>query len=176
MSRHLQLCSRLLRPHDILPIAIQQTSEAVIDVISIRTDVNARADGPSGRLPTDWRDTRQVQSEELLPLRCVHEQCNGERAPVKHECTFHDLKTDHRGRLMLKVRWKGFRSLMYEIPMSGRDHDHGRRINMQSFSRRIARAIVHFLAANAIHIPWDRIIHHHLETGYSTWQPVLTTI
>ncbi|THH20286.1 hypothetical protein EW146_g1041 [Bondarzewia mesenterica] len=89
------------------------------------------------------------------------------RLSSSHEYTFHDLKTDHRGRLMLKVRWNGFRSLMYEIPVSGQNHDHGRYINMQSFSRRIARAIVHFLAANAIHIPWDRVILHHLEeTGY----------
>ncbi|ETW84513.1 hypothetical protein HETIRDRAFT_312477 [Heterobasidion irregulare TC 32-1] len=104
----------------------------------------------------------------------VHEIMSNMRLSGSHDYTFRDMKVDHRGRLMLKIRWNGYRSLMYEIPVSGHD---GGYVNIQSFSRRVARAVVHFLAANAIQIPWDRVLIHRLEeTAFGTWQPVLSTI
>ncbi|KAA1466045.1 hypothetical protein DENSPDRAFT_768703 [Dentipellis sp. KUC8613] len=87
--------------------------------------------------------------------------------------SFHDLNVDNRGRLILRVRWTGYRSLTYEIPVSG----YGGSVHMQSLARRIARAIVHFLTTNAITIPWDRVVLHRLEEmSLGTWMPVLTTI
>ncbi|KAI0069183.1 hypothetical protein BV25DRAFT_1791661 [Artomyces pyxidatus] len=88
--------------------------------------------------------------------------------------TFHELNTDSRGRLTLRVRWGGYRSLTYEIPVSG--YEDGRYVNLQSLARRISRAIVHFLTTNAIAIPWDRVVLHRLEeTSLGVWVPVLTT-
>ncbi|KAH9049265.1 hypothetical protein EDB83DRAFT_2226844, partial [Lactarius deliciosus] len=56
--------------------------------------------------------------------------------------SLHDLAPDARGRITLKVRWAGFRSLTYEIPVSA---EYDGYVNLQSLARRIARAIVHFM-------------------------------
>jgi len=87
--------------------------------------------------------------------------------------SLHDLAPDARGRITLKVRWAGFRSLTYEIPVST---DYDGLVNLQSFARRIARAIVHFMTSNHISLSWDRVVLHRLEeVTPGIWIPVLTT-
>jgi len=87
--------------------------------------------------------------------------------------SLHDLAPDARGRITLKVRWAGFRSLTYEIPVST---DYDGHVNLQSFARRIARAIVHFMTSNHIALSWDRVVLHRLEeVTPGIWIPVLTT-
>ncbi|KIP09186.1 hypothetical protein PHLGIDRAFT_103173 [Phlebiopsis gigantea 11061_1 CR5-6] len=86
--------------------------------------------------------------------------------------TFHELNVDPRGRIILKVRWSGYTSMTYEIPVDGYEG----RVQLQTLARRIARAIVHFLQANMIPISWDRVILYHLEEiSIGVWQPVLAT-
>jgi hypothetical protein len=87
--------------------------------------------------------------------------------------SMHDLAPDARGRITLKVRWAGFRSLTYEIPVST---DYDGYVNQQSLARRVARAIVHFMTSNAIALSWDRVVLHRLEEiTPGIWIPVLTT-
>jgi len=87
--------------------------------------------------------------------------------------SLHDLAPDARGRITLKVRWAGFRSLTYEIPVST---EYDGYVNQQSLARRIARAIVHFMTSNAIALSWDRVVLHRLEeVTPGIWIPVLTT-
>ncbi|KJA30134.1 hypothetical protein HYPSUDRAFT_60974 [Hypholoma sublateritium FD-334 SS-4] len=84
--------------------------------------------------------------------------------------TFHDLHADGRGRIYLK--WAGYSSLTYEIPLDGYDS----RINLETLARRVSRACVHYLQANVIPIVWDRVVLHHLEEiSYGVWQPMLST-
>ncbi|GJE84924.1 hypothetical protein PsYK624_010000 [Phanerochaete sordida] len=86
--------------------------------------------------------------------------------------TFHDLNVDPRGRIILKIRWSGYSSMTYEIPVDGYEG----RVQLQTLARRIARACVHFLQANMIPISWDRVILYNLEeTAIGVWQPVLST-
>ncbi|KAF5321109.1 hypothetical protein D9619_000832 [Psilocybe cf. subviscida] len=86
--------------------------------------------------------------------------------------SFHDLHADGRGRIYLKVKWTGYSSLTYEIPLDGYDS----RIDLQTLARRVSRACVHYLQANVIPIPWDRVVLHHLEeVSYGVWQPMLST-
>lgn len=86
--------------------------------------------------------------------------------------TFHDLNVDSRGRIILKIRWSGYNSMTYEIPVDGYEG----RVQLTTLGRRIARACVHFLQANMIPISWDRVILYHLEeTTVGVWQPVLST-
>ncbi|EKM59447.1 uncharacterized protein PHACADRAFT_249944 [Phanerochaete carnosa HHB-10118-sp] len=86
--------------------------------------------------------------------------------------TFHDLNVDPRGRVVLKIRWSGYTSMTYEIPVDGYEG----RVQLQTLARRIARACVHFLQANMIPISWDRVILYHLEEiSIGVWQPVLST-
>jgi hypothetical protein len=87
--------------------------------------------------------------------------------------SMHDLAPDARGRITLKVRWAGFRSLTYEIPVST---EYDGYVNIQSLARRISRAIVHFMTSNAIALSWDRVVLHRLEEiTPGIWIPVLTT-
>ncbi|TCD66836.1 hypothetical protein EIP91_000914 [Steccherinum ochraceum] len=86
--------------------------------------------------------------------------------------SFHDLGVDHRGRMILRIRWSGYTSMTYEIPVDGYEG----RVQLQTVARRIARAVVHFLQANMIPISWDRVILYHLEEhSAGVWQPVLST-
>ncbi|KAI0772655.1 hypothetical protein BC629DRAFT_732800 [Irpex lacteus] len=86
--------------------------------------------------------------------------------------SFHDLNVDSRGRIILKIRWSGYTSMTYEIPVDGYEG----RVQLTTLARRIARACVHFLQANMIPISWDRVILYHLEeTSIGVWQPVLST-
>jgi len=87
--------------------------------------------------------------------------------------SMHDLAPDARGRITLKVRWAGFRSLTYEIPISA---EYDGFVNLQSLARRIARAIVHFMTSNHVALSWDRVVLHRLEEiTPGIWIPVLTT-
>lgn len=86
--------------------------------------------------------------------------------------TFHDLHSDHHRRILLKVKWAGYSSLTYEIPLDGWE----RRVNLETLARRVSRACVHYLQANVIPILWDRVVLHHLEEiSYGVWQPMLST-
>ncbi|KAI0035621.1 hypothetical protein K488DRAFT_68209 [Vararia minispora EC-137] len=53
---------------------------------------------------------------------------------------FHQLHLGPRGRLLVRVRWQGYRPFNYEIPVTGLDG-----------------------FANGITIPWDRVLLHRLE-------------
>ncbi|TFK73017.1 hypothetical protein BDN72DRAFT_256885 [Pluteus cervinus] len=84
----------------------------------------------------------------------------------------YELHPDNRGSILLRVRWAGYQSLTYEIPLETRDG----RITLSTLARRVARACVHYLQSNSIPIVWDRVELHHLEEiGYGVWQPMLST-
>jgi len=84
--------------------------------------------------------------------------------------TFRDFNADIRGRISLKIKWAGYPSLTYDIPLDG----YGERVNLHTLVRRAARAVVHFLQTNIIPIPWDCIEMLRLEeVAPGTWQPVL---
>lgn len=86
--------------------------------------------------------------------------------------TFHDLHSDGRRKIHLKIKWHGYVSLTYEIPLDGHDG----RVNLQTLARRVSRACVHYLQANVIPVVWDRVVLHHLEeVSYGVWQPMLST-
>ncbi|EIM88382.1 uncharacterized protein STEHIDRAFT_54892 [Stereum hirsutum FP-91666 SS1] len=100
------------------------------------------------------------------------EALGGVKLDDARDYTFDDLNVDGSGRMLLRVRWAGYRSLTYEIPVSGFDG----RVHLQSLARRIARSVEHFLTSNYISIAFDRVILHRLEeTSYGTWTPILTT-
>jgi hypothetical protein len=85
--------------------------------------------------------------------------------------SIHDFHAE-RGRIHLKIRWAGYNSLTYEIPLDGYDGH----VSLQTLARRISRACVHYLQANVIPVPWDRVELHHLEEiSYGVWQPMLST-
>ncbi|PFH52592.1 hypothetical protein AMATHDRAFT_56648 [Amanita thiersii Skay4041] len=85
--------------------------------------------------------------------------------------TLHDLHANSRGRILLKIRWNGYSSLTYEIPLDSYDG----RISLQTLARRISRACVHFLQANIVPVVWDRVELHHIEEiAYGVWQPMLS--
>ncbi|CAA7260272.1 unnamed protein product [Cyclocybe aegerita] len=86
--------------------------------------------------------------------------------------TFHDLHADSRRRIYLRIKWTGYSSLTYEIPLDGYDG----RVDLQTLARRVSRACVHYLQANVIPILWDRVLLHHLEeVSPGVWQPMLST-
>jgi len=83
----------------------------------------------------------------------------------------YDLHGDGRNTIYLKIRWAGYNSLTYEIPLEAYDD----RIQLETLARRVSRACVHYLEANHIPIPWDRVDLHHLEEiSYGVWQPMLS--
>ncbi|TFK29244.1 hypothetical protein FA15DRAFT_610292 [Coprinopsis marcescibilis] len=85
--------------------------------------------------------------------------------------SYHDLHADRR-RILLRVKWAGYHSMTYEIPLDGYD----RRVSLETLARRVSRACVHYLQANVIPILWDRVVLHHLEeVSYGVWQPMLST-
>ncbi|KAI0921435.1 hypothetical protein AcW1_004587 [Taiwanofungus camphoratus] len=86
--------------------------------------------------------------------------------------SFYDLNADHRGKIVLKIRWTGYTSMTYELPVD----DYDGRVELQTLARRVARACVHFIQANMIPISWDRVILYHLEEiSIGTWQPILSS-
>lgn len=83
----------------------------------------------------------------------------------------HDFHADGRNRILLRVRWAGYASMTYEIPLDGYDGH----VSLQTLARRVSRACVHYLQANVIPIVWDRVQLHHLEeVAYGVWQPMLS--
>ncbi|KAK7015523.1 hypothetical protein VNI00_019104 [Paramarasmius palmivorus] len=84
--------------------------------------------------------------------------------------TSYDLHADRRNTILLKVKWAGYNSLTYEIPLDSYD----RHISLQTLARRVSRACVHYLQANAIPVMYDRVELHHLEElSHGVWQPML---
>ncbi|KAI0288256.1 hypothetical protein BC826DRAFT_916038 [Russula brevipes] len=86
----------------------------------------------------------------------------------------HDVAPDmyHR-KITLKIRWSGYRSNTYDIPLSG---DYNGFVNLPSLARRTSRAIVHFMQQNGIRLPHDRVVVHRLEEiSPGVWIPVLMT-
>ncbi|CDO74554.1 hypothetical protein BN946_scf184632.g11 [Trametes cinnabarina] len=98
-----------------------------------------------------------------------------------YDYSLYDLNADARGRIILKVKWTGYNSMTYELPIDTYDG----RVELQTIARRIARACVHFLqvrtrtgfdGTNMIPVSWDRVILYHLEElSPGTWQPVLSS-
>ncbi|KAH9970828.1 hypothetical protein BGW80DRAFT_1175521 [Lactifluus volemus] len=100
------------------------------------------------------------------------EAMNSVRLSRSHPYAIREI-ADMRGRLTLKVRWTGYRSLVYEIPVSS---EFDGSVNLQSLVRRISRAIVHFMNKNAISLHWDRVVVHRVEEAQpGIWIPVLST-
>ncbi|KAI0824679.1 hypothetical protein BC628DRAFT_1410806 [Trametes gibbosa] len=58
-----------------------------------------------------------------------------------YDYSVYDLNADARGRINLKVKWPGYNSMTYELPVDTYDG----RVELQTVARRIARACVHFL-------------------------------
>jgi hypothetical protein len=86
----------------------------------------------------------------------------------------HDIASDmYGGKIQLRVRWSGYRSNTYSIPLSADYHGY---IDLQSLARRTSRAIAHFMQLNGIALAWNRVVIHRLEeSSPGTWIPVLTT-
>jgi len=85
----------------------------------------------------------------------------------------HDVSMDRSGKISLKIRWSGYRSNIYSIPLST---DYNGYVEMQSLARRTARAIVHFMDTNGISLSWNRVVMHRLEENSpGVWIPVLMT-
>ncbi|KAJ7591508.1 hypothetical protein C8J56DRAFT_565359 [Mycena floridula] len=86
--------------------------------------------------------------------------------------SLHDMHADRRSTIHLKVKWSGYNSLTFEIPLDSYDG----RISLQTLARRVSRACVHYIQANFIPVSWDRVDMHHLEEiSYGVWQPMLST-
>jgi hypothetical protein len=84
-----------------------------------------------------------------------------------------DIAPDMYGKISLKVRWSGYHSNTYNLPLSADYHGY---VDLQSLARRTSRAIVHFMQSNGIALPWNRVVVHRLEeTSPGIWIPVLTT-
>ncbi|EIW82480.1 hypothetical protein CONPUDRAFT_103697 [Coniophora puteana RWD-64-598 SS2] len=87
--------------------------------------------------------------------------------------TLHDLHVDGRGRIYMKVNWPGYPPLNYDIPVDGYDGY----VDLQSLARRVGRAVAHYLQANRIPIPWDRIeLQSMEEMTMGTWYLKMTTV
>ncbi|THV05386.1 hypothetical protein K435DRAFT_104223 [Dendrothele bispora CBS 962.96] len=86
--------------------------------------------------------------------------------------TIHDLHADRKCAILLKIRWAGYNSLTYEIPLDVYDSH----ISLSTLARRVSRACCHYLQTNHIPVPCDRVELHHLEEiSYGVWQPMLST-
>jgi hypothetical protein len=84
-----------------------------------------------------------------------------------------EVSPDMYGKITLKVRWTGYHSNTYSIPLSRGYQGY---LDLQSLARRSARAIVHFMQANNIFLSWERVVIHRLEeVRPGIWLPVLTT-
>ncbi|KIJ19871.1 hypothetical protein PAXINDRAFT_166086 [Paxillus involutus ATCC 200175] len=86
--------------------------------------------------------------------------------------TFSDLNVDVRGKIYVNIRWPGYSPLNYEIPVDG----YTGYVDIQSLARRVGRAVAHYLQANVIPIPWDRIEIQQLEEiSMGTWHLKMST-
>jgi len=123
---------------------------------------------PGGRVTVKFR----LKGEPHSGIS-VAEALNRERLSQSHGYMMHDIAPDMLGRITLKVRWSGYHSNTYEIPLS---NDFQGYVNLASLARRTGRAIVHFMQANGIILSWDRVVMHRLEEiRPGIWIPVLTT-
>jgi len=123
---------------------------------------------PGGRVTVKFR----LKGEQQSGIS-VAEALNRERLSQSHGYMMRDIAPDMLGRITLKVRWSGYHSNTYEIPLSA---DYNGYVNLASLARRTARAIVHFMQANHILLSWDRVMIHRLEeTRPGIWIPVLMT-
>ncbi|KAL4075703.1 hypothetical protein J3A83DRAFT_2021831 [Scleroderma citrinum] len=71
--------------------------------------------------------------------------------------TLAHLNVDHRGKIF--VNWNGYSPLNYEIPVDS----YSGLVDLNSLARRVGRAVAHYLQANAIPVPWDRVEIQYLE-------------
>ncbi|KAF9224325.1 hypothetical protein BS17DRAFT_779640 [Gyrodon lividus] len=86
--------------------------------------------------------------------------------------SFRDLNVDIRGKIYVNIRWPGYSPLNYEIPVDG----YSGYVDIQSLARRVGRAVAHYLQANVIPIPWDRIEIQQLEEiSTGTWHLKMST-
>jgi len=123
---------------------------------------------PGGRVVVRFR----LKGESRSGIT-VNEALHRERLSQSQGYLMHDIAPDMSNRITLKVRWSGYHSNTYEIPLSA---DYNGYVNTSSLARRTARAIVHFMQANGIMLPWDRVVVHRLEEiRPGNWIPVLTT-
>ncbi|KZT12898.1 uncharacterized protein LAESUDRAFT_640421 [Laetiporus sulphureus 93-53] len=60
--------------------------------------------------------------------------------------TVYDLNADYRGKIILKIRWSGYATMTYELPVDGYDG----RVELQTLARRVARACVHFIQVDIL--------------------------
>ncbi|KAI0676970.1 hypothetical protein C8Q78DRAFT_960313 [Trametes maxima] len=63
-----------------------------------------------------------------------------------YDYSMYDLNADGRGRIILKIKWTGYNSMTYELPVDTYDG----RVELQTVARRIARACCHFLQINPL--------------------------
>ncbi|KAI9507169.1 hypothetical protein F5148DRAFT_981764 [Russula earlei] len=121
-----------------------------------------------GRLPVKFRLSGEAHSGIS-----VMDALDRVRLSQGRPYMLHDMSPDHFGKITLKVRWNGYHSNTYSIPLST---DHLGYLDSQSLARRTARAIAHFMQNNHILLTWDRVVIHRLEeTRPGIWIPVLTT-
>jgi hypothetical protein len=103
----------------------------------------------------------------------VAEALDRQRLSQSNGYLMHDIAPDMYGKISLKVRWSGYRSNTYNMPLSA---DYRGYVDLQSLARRSSRAIVHFMQSNGISLPWHRVVVHRLEEiSPGIWIPVLTT-
>jgi len=82
----------------------------------------------------------------------------------------HDMHTNDRGAIYLRVAWPGLPPVSYEIPLDGIDGY----VHLQTLARRTSRAIAHFMQNNGLHQSSDRVELLYLdEVAYGVWQPAL---
>lgn len=103
----------------------------------------------------------------------VNEALERRRLSQGNAYLMHDVSVDTSGKISLKIRWSGYRSNVYSIPLSQDYHGY---LDMQSLARRTARAIVHFMESNGIALSWNRVVMHRMEEiSPGLWIPVLMT-
>ncbi|KAH8118529.1 hypothetical protein DFH11DRAFT_1686667 [Phellopilus nigrolimitatus] len=96
---------------------------------------------------------------------------NGIRPSGADSYKWHEMHADRNGEIFLRVAWNGYRTITYRVPVDWHDG----RVRLSSLARRVARACVHYLQANAITVSWDLVnIHSIEEVSHGTWQPQLT--
>ncbi|KAI0297920.1 hypothetical protein BC826DRAFT_907349 [Russula brevipes] len=103
----------------------------------------------------------------------LNEILNGARISQSTAYSLRDLTPDSSGKISLKVRWAGYHSNTYEVPLSA---DSSGNVDLPSLGRRTGRAILHFMEQNKITLSGDRVMIHRLEnSSYGIWVPVLAT-
>ncbi|KAF8495175.1 hypothetical protein F5888DRAFT_1616191 [Russula emetica] len=138
--------------------------------------------GYVGIVGDPYRDRRHPSGHTAIKFRLkgsthsgisVNEALERVRLSQGNAYLMHDVSMDMSGKISLKIRWSGYRSNIYSIPLSSDYHGY---VDMQSLARRTARAIVHFMETNGISLSWNRVVMHRLEEiSPGVWIPVLIT-